>query len=54
VATIEPDSPIAHLRENVALTSSEPDHAWLNGLHICAIGTVDFATSEIHVRAYSV
>ena len=53
VATIEPGSAIAQLRENVTLTTSEPDHAWLNPLQIWATGTADFATRQIHITAYA-
>jgi hypothetical protein len=54
VAVVEPGSPVAQLRENVTLTSSGPDHAWLNPLQVWGIGTVDFATGEIRVTAYTV
>ncbi len=54
VATIEPGSAVAQLRENVTLTTSEPDHAWLNPLQIWATGTADFAARQIHVTAYAV
>jgi hypothetical protein len=53
VAMTEPGSPVARLRENVTLTTSEPSYAWLNPLQIWATGTADFATGEIHVTAYT-
>ena len=53
VATVENGSPVAQLRENVTLTTSEPSYAWLNPLQIWATGTADFAAGEIHVTAYT-
>jgi hypothetical protein len=54
VSYVEPGSPVAQLRENVTLTSSHPEHAWMNALQIWAIGTADFGKGEIEVSAYAV
>jgi Protein of unknown function (DUF3237) len=53
VAIVEPGAPTIPLRENVTLTTSEPDYAWVNALQIWATGTVDFTTGEIHVSAHA-
>jgi Protein of unknown function (DUF3237) len=54
VSYVKPGSAVTQLRENVALTSSHPEHAWLNNLQIWAIGTADFGTGEIELCAYAV
>jgi hypothetical protein len=46
--------PVGDLRENVTLTTSEPDYAWVHPLQIWAPGTVDVAKSEVHIRGYVV
>jgi hypothetical protein len=45
---------VGDLRENVTLTTSEPDYAWVNPLQIWAPGTVDVAKGEVHIRGYVV
>ena len=46
--------PVGDLRENVTLTTAEPDYAWVNALQIWAVGTVDIATGMVHVAGYAV
>ena len=46
--------PVGDLRENVTMTTSEPDYAWVNALQIWAWGTVDLAKGEAHVTGYVV
>ena len=45
-------SPTFELRENVTLTTSHPEYAWLNPLQIWAPGTVDLRTGEIRVKGF--
>jgi hypothetical protein len=45
--------PVGELRENVTLTTSEPDYAWVNPLQIWAVGTVDIATGRVHIAGYA-
>jgi hypothetical protein len=47
-------SSVADLRENVTLTTCEPDYAWVNLLEIWAVGTVDIATGQVHIAGYAV
>jgi uncharacterized protein DUF3237 len=47
------EAPMLQLRENVTLTTSHPEHAWVNTLQIWAPGTVDLATGEIRVKGYA-
>jgi hypothetical protein len=54
VAIFKEGPPIGDLRENVTLTTSEPDYAWVNPLQIWAPGTVDLAKGEVHIRGYVV
>ena len=54
VAIFKDGPPIGDLRENVTLTTSEPDYAWVNPLQIWGPGTVDLAKGEVHITAYSV
>ena len=42
------------LRENVTLTTSEPDYAWVNPLQVWALGTVDVATGAVHIAGHAV
>ncbi len=49
VARFAEGSPVGDLRENVTMTTSEPDYAWVNPLQIWARGTVDLAKGEAHV-----
>lgn len=53
VATVEPGCPTGQLRENVTLTTSEPDYDWVNSIQIWATGSVDFGAGQIHVSAYA-
>jgi Protein of unknown function (DUF3237) len=46
--------PMGDLRENVTLTTAEPDYAWVNSLRISARGTVDLEQGEAHVTGYAV
>ena len=54
VARFTKGSSVGDLRENVTLTTSEPDYAWVNPLQIWARGTVDLAKGEAHVTGYVV
>ena len=46
-------APVLQLRENVKLTTSHPEHAWVNPIQIWASGTVDLAKGEIRVKGYT-
>jgi hypothetical protein len=46
-------APVLQLRENVKLTTSHPEHAWVNPIQIWASGTVDLAKGEIRVKGYA-
>jgi hypothetical protein len=37
----------------VKLTTSHPEHAWVNQIQIWASGTVDLAKGEIRVKGYA-
>ncbi len=54
VAIPEEGSPVFQLRENVTLTTSHPEYAWVNPLQIWAPGTVDVAKGEVRLKGYSV
>lgn len=54
VAHFREGPPVGDLRENVTMTTSEPDYAWVNSLQIWARGTVDLAKGEAHVTGYVV
>jgi hypothetical protein len=53
VAEVQLGTPVAQLRENVTLTSSHAEYAWLNALQIWAVGTANFATRQLRVKAYA-
>ena len=44
--------PIADLCENISLGTAAQDYAWVNTRQIWGTGTVNFATSKIHVDTY--
>lgn len=46
-------APVLELRENVTLTTSHPEHAWVNTIQIWASGSVDLAKGEIHLKGYA-
>jgi hypothetical protein len=54
VVTVRSGSSVGDLRENVTLTTSEPGYAWVNPLQVWALGTVDFATGDVHIAGYAV
>jgi hypothetical protein len=54
VARFPDGPPVGDLRENVTMTTAEPDYAWVNSLQIWARGTVDLAKGEAHVTGYAV
>jgi hypothetical protein len=54
VALFEAGPPVGDLRENVTLTTAEPDYAWVNPLQIWARGTVDLDKGEAHIAGYLV
>jgi hypothetical protein len=45
---------ISPVRENVTLTSSEPEYAWCNQMQIWATGAFDVEKSEVHLTGYAV
>jgi hypothetical protein len=54
VAIGQPGSPVFRLRENVTLTTSEPDFVWLNSLQVWGVGTVDVSTGKVDLKGYAV
>lgn len=44
---------ISDLRENVTLSTSSKDYAWVNALQVWAIGTVDLAEQVVRLKGYS-
>jgi len=46
-------APVLQLRENVKLTTSHPEYAWVNQIQIWASGTVDLAKGEIRLKAHA-
>jgi hypothetical protein len=54
VAIGQRGSPVFRLRENVTLSTSEPDLAWVNPLQIWGVGTVDVSTGQVHLKGYAV
>jgi Protein of unknown function (DUF3237) len=46
-------APFLQLRQSVKLTSSHPEHAWVNPIQIWASGTVDLEKGEIRVKGYA-
>lgn len=46
-------SSLFELRENVSLTTSHPEYAWLNPLQIWATGTVDVSTGDIRIKGFA-
>jgi hypothetical protein len=53
VAIPREGSSIADLRENVTLTTSFKEYAWVNRLQVWASGTVDLATLIVRLRGYA-
>jgi hypothetical protein len=49
-----PAAPMSQVRENVTLTSAEPEYAWCNQLQIWATGTFDRDKGEVHLTGYTV
>jgi hypothetical protein len=49
IVSFKDGPPVGDLRENVTLTTSEPDYTWVNPLQIWAVGTVDIATGQVHI-----
>jgi hypothetical protein len=52
VAVPEDGSTASQLRENVKLTTADPEYAWLNPLEIWATGRADVADGSLWVRGY--
>jgi hypothetical protein len=48
----EDGSTVAQLRENVRLTTADPEYAWLNPLEIWATGSADVAAQTLTLRGY--
>jgi hypothetical protein len=53
VATPQEGPSVFQLRENVTLTTSHPEYAWLDLIQIWAPGEVDVAKGEIRVKGYA-
>jgi hypothetical protein len=51
VALGEP--PVLQLRENVTLTTSAPEHSWVNTIQVWGIGTVDVSKGEVRIKGYA-
>jgi len=52
VAALRQGEPIVDLCENVILTTAAASYAWVNTRQIWALGSVNLATSKIHIDAY--
>jgi hypothetical protein len=52
VAIPQPGSSVVALRENVMLTTASETYAWVNPLQIWGVGSVDFSTGVISIKAY--
>jgi hypothetical protein len=52
VALARAGEPVVSLRENVRLTTAAGKYAWVNARQIWAVGTVNLATSKIHIDAF--
>jgi hypothetical protein len=53
VAIREEGSPVFQLRENVTLTTNDPEYSWLNLIQVWVPGTVDVSKGEIRVKGYA-
>lgn len=53
VAIPREGSSIADLRENVTLSTSSKDYAWVNTRQVWATGTVDLAEQVVQLKGYS-
>ena len=53
VAVPREGSSIADLRENVTLSTSSKDYAWVNTRQVWATGTVDLAEQVVQLKGYS-
>ncbi len=51
VAMGEP--PVLQLWENVTLTTSYPEYAWVSPIQVWARGTVDLAQGEVRIKGYA-
>lgn len=54
VASAEEGSSVFHLRECVTLTTNHPDLSWLNSLQVWAVGTFDWSTRDVQLKAFAV
>jgi hypothetical protein len=52
VAVPRAGEPIADLSENVSLSTTAKDFAWVNARQVWGIGTVNFAAGKVHIDAY--
>lgn len=48
----QPGSTVSLLRENIKLTTAEPEYAWVNPLEFWAVGEADLAKREVRIRGY--
>jgi hypothetical protein len=52
VGVLRAGQPVLDLSENVSLTTSAPDYAWVNARQIWGTGTADLTGGKIHIDAY--
>jgi hypothetical protein len=52
VALLRASEPVADLRENVSLTTTAEEYAWVNTRQVWGVGTVDLAAGKVHIDAY--
>lgn len=52
VATPRAAEPIADLLENISLSTTAAEYAWVNTRQVWGYGTVNFATGKIHIEGY--
>lgn len=45
--------PVMQLRENATLTTSAPEHCWVNTIQIWGTGTVDVSKGEVRIEGYA-
>ena len=52
VGMLRAQEPVIDVRENVTLFSSDPRHAWVNGLQVWGEGWADMAAGTVTIRGY--
>lgn len=53
VAVAREGSPLSDLRENATLHSGSEAYRWVNRLQVWAVGTLDLAKQEVHLKGYA-